>query len=36
MRNRGTAGEVSGEQMYAFSTAYEKTSPSKAPTSGLT
>jgi tetratricopeptide (TPR) repeat protein len=29
MRNRGTAAEVSGEQTYAFSTPYEKTSPSK-------
>src|SRR6266581_2998206 len=29
MRNRGTAAGVPGEQTYAFSTPYEKTSPSK-------
>ena len=29
MRHRGTAAEVSGEQTHAFSTPYEKTSPSK-------
>src|SRR2546425_926393 len=29
MRNRGTTAEGSGKQTYAFSTLYEKTSPSK-------
>src|SRR2546426_11285481 len=29
MRNQGTAAGVPGEQTYAFSTPYEKTSPSK-------
>ena len=32
MRNRGTAAGVPGEQTHAFSTPYEKTSPSKTPT----
>src|SRR6266571_5973416 len=31
MRNQGTAAGVPGEQTYAFSTPYEKTSPSKHP-----
>src|SRR2546428_11476642 len=34
MRNRGTAAGVPGEQTYAFSTPYEKTSPSKGGTRG--
>ena len=34
MRHRGTAAEVSGEQTFAFSTSYEKTSPSKVPPPG--
>ena len=33
MRNQGTAAGVPGEQTYAFSTPYEKTSPSKPPRS---
>ena len=34
MRNQGTAAGVPGEQTYAFSTPYEKTSPSKHPSGG--
>lgn len=35
MRNRGTAAQVSGEQTYAFSSPYEKTSLSKRLLGGL-